>query len=328
MPRTVPAPSTNDLASARETVGRHLAPTPLWRAAIDDRDCWLKLETFQPGGAFKVRGALAALSATKPSGPIVTASAGNHALGVAWASKQLGIPATIVVAETAAAIKIEKLRRLNADLVLHGASYDEAEAHAIALAADSGHYLSPYNDTHVIAGQSTVLDEILEQLPDDDAPLTIVAPVGGGGLLSGIALRAAEIRGRAIRLIGVEAEQSRAVSSSIAAGKTVEIEIGETIADGLAGNVEAGSVTVEILRDHRVEFLAVSEAEMRDGVRWLVREHGLVAEASAATTIAAIRRGSDIPGNGHLVAVVTGRNITWPLLSKIMSEPGNGEPLP
>jgi threonine dehydratase len=275
-----------------------------------------------------VRGALAALSATKPSEPIVTASAGNHALGVAWASQRLGIPATIVVAETAAPIKIEKLRALGADLVLHGASYDAAEAHAITLAANGGHYLSPYNDTHVIAGQSTVLDEILAQLPDDDVPLTIIAPVGGGGLLSGIALRAAEIQGRAIRLIGVEAEQSRAVSSSIAAGKTVEIEIGETIADGLAGNVEAGSVTVDILRDHQVAFLAVCEAEIEDGIRWLFREHGLVAEASTATTIAAIRRGKGIPQDGHLAAVITGRNITWPLRSEIMQASDNGEPVP
>ncbi len=328
MPRSVSVPSTDDLTHARETVRRHLDPTPLWRTAIDGRDLCLKLETFQPGGAFKVRGALAALSATKPSGPIVTASAGNHALGVAWASQRLGIPATIVVAETAAPIKIEKLRALGADLVLHGDSYDSAEAHAITLAANGGHYLSPYNDTHVIAGQSTVLDEILAQLPDDDVPLTIIAPVGGGGLLSGIALRAAEIQGRAIRLIGVEAEQSRAVSSSIAAGKTVEIEIGETIADGLAGNVEAGSVTVDILRDHQVAFLAVCEAEIENGIRWLFREHGLVAEASAATTIAAIRRGKGIPQDGHLAAVITGRNITWPLLSEIMQASDNGEPVP
>jgi threonine dehydratase len=325
MTRSVSAPSTEDLARARETVRQHLDPTPLWGSAIDDRPVWLKLETFQPTGAFKVRGALASLSATNAAGPIVTASAGNHALGVAWASQRLGIPATIVVAETAAPIKIEKLRRLNADLVLYGESYDAAEAYAITRAAEGGHFLSPYNDTHVIAGQSTVLDEILDQLPDDDAPLTLVVPVGGGGLLSGIALRAAELRDRAIRLIGVEADQSRAVSTSVAAGKTVEIEIGDTIADGLAGNAEDGSVTIDILRDHHVEFLDVSEEEIRDGVRWLVREHGLVAEGSSATVIAAIRRGTGIPREGHLVAVVTGRIITWPLLSQIMGEPDRGE---
>ncbi|HVL23886.1 MAG TPA: pyridoxal-phosphate dependent enzyme [Thermomicrobiales bacterium] len=320
MPRTVSAPSPADLATAREIVRQHLAPTPLLRASVEGRDAWLKLETFQPTGAFKVRGALAGLTTVRDAGHIVTASAGNHALGVAWASRRLGVPATIVVAETASPVKIEKLRALGADLVLHGDSYDEAEAHALALAAAGGHYLSPYNDTHVIAGQATVLDELLGQLPDDGAPLTLVVPVGGGGLLAGIALRAAGIQDRDIRLIGVEAAESRAVSSGVAAGRTVEIPVGETIADGLAGNVEAGSVTVDILRERGVRFVAAEEAAIRAGVRWLMTEHGLVAEGSAAATIAAIRSGLAGADEGHLAGIITGRNITWPLLREIMDE--------
>ena len=316
MPRTVPVPTSADLNRARSIVREHLRPTPL--IASGD-ETWLKLETMQPTGAFKVRGALVALSTIGSDRRIVTASAGNHALGVAWASRALNVPATIVVAGTAAPVKIEKLRALEADLVLHGSSYDDAEAHGIALAADGGHFLSGYNDTSVIAGQSTVLDEVLGQLPDDDVPLTLVVPVGGGGLLAGIALRAAEITDRDIRLVGVEATKSMAVSAGIIAGRTVEVPVGDTLADGLSGNVEPGSVTVDILREQGVVMTSVSEDEIRDAIRWLFHQHGLVCEGASATALAAMRRE---PVEGHAVAVVTGHNITWPVLKEILDEPG------
>jgi len=323
--RTVTAPTPSQLDRARNVIRQHFAPTPLWGTTLDAHPVWLKLETFQPTGSFKVRGALAALTATGNAGRIVTASAGNHALGVAWASRRLGIPATIVVAETAAPVKIAKLRALGADLVLHGATYDEAEAHGIALGSEPGNaYLSPYNDPDVIAGQATVLDELLAQLPDDGKPVTIVVPVGGGGLLAGIALRAAEQTEREIRLLGVEAAASQAVSSSVAAGHTTGVPIGETLADGLSGNVEAGSVTVEIIRDHRVPFLAVSEDAIRDGIRWLVGEQGLVAEGSAATAIAALRQAPREEDDGHVVALITGRNVTWSVVAQVMTATSAG----
>lgn len=320
MSRIVPIPTSADLAQARGIVAEYLPPTPLLPAG--DRR-WLKLESFQPIGAFKARGAIAALKSIDPGKRIVTASAGNHALGTAWASQQLGIPVTIVVAESAAPVKIAKLRVMGTDLILHGANFDEAEAFAIRLAAsEGGHFLSAYNDTQVIAGQATVLDEILSQLPDDGLPLTLVTPVGGGGLLSGIALRAAEYAERDIHLIGVEAEQSLAISSGVAAGHTVEVPVGDTLADGLAGNAEPGSITVDILRNHAVEFVAVSEEAIRDSIRWLFHEKGLVAEGAAATAIAVMRQ---LPPstNRHTVAIITGRNITWPTLRDILDEPGN-----
>lgn len=317
MPRTVSVPSSDDLNAARQIVSQHLLPTPLIGTG---EWSWLKLESLQPTGAFKVRGALAALSGVTPGERVVTASAGNHALGVAWAARRLRIPATIVVAKTAAPVKIDKLRALETDLLLHGASYDEAEDYAIEMAANGARFLSAYNDTHVIAGQATVLDEVLAQLPEDDLPLTLIAPVGGGGLLAGIALRASEVTNRDIRLIGVEAEESLAVSSSVAAGKTIDVPVGETLADGLSGNVEAHSVTVDILRDHHVRFEAVSEAQIRSAIRWLFRERGLVAEGAAATTIAALHADIDAPQEGHVVSLITGRNITWPTLRGILDE--------
>ena len=315
MHRHVDVPTASDLHQARMVTQHHLAPTPLVRIGTGP-ERWLKLESLQPTGSFKVRGALTALSALGDRERIVTASAGNHALGVAWASRQLGIPVTIVVAETASPLKIEKLRTLGADLVLHGKSYDEAEAHALDLARQGAHYLSPYNDTQVIAGQSTVLDAIIAQLPVTSEPFTIIVPVGGGGLLAGMATRLHQIGGHDhITLVGVEAEQSQAVSAGVEAGHTVEVPIGDTLADGLAGNVEAGSVTVDIIREQRVPMCAVSEGEIRAAIRALFHEHGVVAEGSAATAYAAMGL---IDTDQPVIAVITGRNIAWPTLRGIL----------
>lgn len=313
--RHVAVPTPADLHLASQVTQHHLAPTPLVRIGIAP-ERWLKLESLQPTGSFKVRGALAALSTLGNRERIVTASAGNHALGVAWASRQLGIPATIVVAETASPLKIEKLRALGADLVLHGGSYDEAEAYALEMARQGAYYLSPYNDTRVIAGQSTVLDTILAQLPVTSDPFTIIVPVGGGGLLAGMATRLHQIGGPGhITLVGVEAEQSQAVSASVEAGHKVEVPIGETLADGLAGNVEPGAVTVDIIRERRIPMCAVTEDEIRAAIRALFHEHGIVAEGAAATAYAAM---GIVDTDQPVVAVITGRNIAWPTLRGIL----------
>lgn len=281
--------------SAEAIVRRHLAPTPLVQA----RDgVWLKLETLQPTGAFKVRGALAALAAAE--GDVVTASAGNHALGVGHAAALLGRSATVVVARTASPAKVRRLSGYPVRLVQEGDDYDAAERHALRLAEEEGvPYLSPYNDEHVIAGQGTVALEIGEQL---DGPPTIVCPIGGGGLLAGCALAGVG------RVVGVEVEASRAMSAAVAAGRVVEVPVGPTLADGMAGGIEPGSITVDIARRHVDTIVAVSEAELRDAIRDLAFEHGVVAEGAGAAAYAAIRAGK-VAGE-RLVAIVSGRNIT------------------
>jgi threonine dehydratase len=292
-------------------------------ARFGDRSGFLKLETLQPTGSFKVRGALATASRIEPGGRIMAVSAGNHALGIAHASTVLGVPATVVLAETASPAKLAALRRYPIEVITHGATYDEAEEHALRLAdaADGGmSFVSGYNDPKVIAGQSTVLDEIIDELPD--RPLTVVVPVGGGGLLAGICLRAAE---RAttdvpIRIVGVEAAASRAASSAVAAGKTVEVEVGDTIADGLAGNLEPGSITVEIISRCAPRLVTVSEDEIHAGIRFLAASHGLVAEGAGAAATAAILAGKVPEHDGStLVALVTGRNIALPRLAAILA---------
>jgi threonine dehydratase len=309
--RVVRPPTDVDLEAAWRTVAAALVPTPLVASPLA-ADAWLKLETMQPTGSFKVRGALAALSALPAGERVVAASAGNHGLGIAWAAARLGLQATVVVSEQASPAKIAKLRAQPIELILHG-SPDEAEAFAPTLAGPGRTYVSPYNDTIVIAGQGTLGIELDRQV---DGPLTVVVPVGGGGLLAGISLWAR--RRPDVSLVGVEACASLAVSSAVAAGHVVPISYGETLADGLAGNIESGSVTVPMLAG--VAFRCVDEAEIRAAMRWLLVDHGLVAEGAGAAAVAAILAGK-VAAEGRLVAVVSGRNVTPERYAAAVGEP-------
>jgi threonine dehydratase len=291
--RTVEAPTRDDVCAAEERIRPFLPPTPL----VAGDGFALKLETFQPTGSFKVRGALAAL--TRVDEPVVCASAGNHGLAVAWSAAQLGLDATIVVAETASPAKIDAIRRFPVTLVLHGADYDEAERHALSL---PGRYVSPYNDRDVIAGQGTVALE----LADAD---TIVVPIGGGGLAAGIGLATNA------RVVGVVPEASPAMQAAVAGVDTIEVH--GTIADGLAGNIEPGSVTIELCARHVDEIVAVSEQEIAEAMRFLAHEHGLVAEGAGAAAVAAIRSGKAPPG----VAIVSGRNVTADVFARALLPP-------
>jgi threonine dehydratase len=296
-------------------VKRTLAPTPLVAASDLGRQAWLKVETLQPTGSFKIRGALAAMAAA-PDGPVVTASAGNHGLALARAAGLLGREATVVVAADASRAKVTRLRRMPVSLVERGAGYIEAEEAALELASRGATFVSPYNDPDVIAGQRTLGLELDTQL---EGPMTVVVPVGGGGLLAGVALWAAE-RGD-VRVIGVEAEASTAFSASVAAGRVVEVPIGETIADGLAGGLEPGSVTVDIVRDSGVvDMVTVDEGELLAAVAALHREHGLVVEGAGAAAVAAVRSGKVPAPDGRIVALVTGRNVTDEVLRRALGD--------
>jgi threonine dehydratase len=303
-------PERDDLERAYEVVRAHLRPTPL----LTGTDMALKLESMQPTGSFKVRGAVNAVANAPEGTPIVTASAGNHGLGVAFAARLLGRRATVVVAETAAPVKVDALRSCGAELVQAGRSFDDAEAHALDLAARGAHFVSPYNDADVIAGQASIGRE-LEQLTD--RPLTVVCAVGGGGgLVSGLALWAAAHP--AVRVVGVEAEASPVVSAAVRAGEPVRIEIGPTIADGIAGNLESGSVTVGLVTDLVDDLVTVGEAQLRAGIRYLVKERGVVAEGAGAAGVAAVLA-DVVPAQGEIVAVVSGRNIALPTLAEVLA---------
>lgn len=313
-PRYVAVPTADDVLRAAEIVGHHLAPTPLVRDPFGDwPQLHLKLETLQPTGSFKVRGALYALSTVEPGRAVVTASAGNAGLGLAWAAGELGRSVTVVVPGNASPAKVEALRRFPVELVEIGTSYDDAEAEALRRAGEGAYYLSPYNDTAVIAGQGTIGVELAEQLP---GPFTVVCGVGGGGLAGGLALWASTRDD--VQVVGVEAAVSTAVSAAVAAGRVVDVEVGPTLADGMAGGIEVGSATVPVVRDGVSSLVTVSEDEIRAAIRYLLRRHGLLAEGAGAVGVAAVLAGK-VPSAHPVVAVVSGRNIALPVLAGVLA---------
>jgi threonine dehydratase len=321
--RQVRQPTDRDLEMARSLVAAHLAPSPIVSVDIEGRPVLLKLESLQPTGSFKVRGALVAMSAVPANGSALAVSAGNHALGIGWASARLGIPATVVIAETASPAKRAKLEQLPITLIRHGASYDEAERWAIeqaAIAPAGTVFISAYNDPLVIAGASTVMDEILAQVPDGE-PLTLIVPASGGGLLAGISLRASQLSTaqRPIRIVAVELETSPALSAALDAGRVVHIDCEPTIADGLSGNFEPGSVTVDIVADKLAGVVTIPEHALHEAIRFLAGNVGLIAEGAGAAATAAVCAGLVGETAGTVVAIVSGRNIAMPLLTDILS---------
>jgi threonine dehydratase len=309
--RPVRAPTPDDLSHAREAVGRALFATPLVRL---EAELYAKLETVQPTGSFKVRGALSALSRLPAKTRAVTASAGNHGLGVAWAAGRLGVPATIVIPVTASAAKRAALRRYPVQVTEYGDGYDAAERHALDQASAGGVYVSPYNDPDVIAGQSTIGSELDEQRPP--GPLTVVCPVGGGGLCAGLAVWAGTRPG--ITLVGVEAACSPAVSASVKAGRVTDVQVRPTLADGLAGNLEPGSITPSLIAAGGVHLVAVSEEQLIRGIRHAALEIGLTLEGAGAAPLAALLAGL-IPTAGRTVLVLTGRNIAAGTLASALT---------
>jgi threonine dehydratase len=308
--RPVRVPTLDDLEAAWQTVHSLLEPTPLVASPISP-DGFLKLETLQPTGSFKVRGGLAAVSVLGPSERAVTASAGNHGLGVAWASARLSRRASVVVPKGSSPAKLAALTEFPVDLLERGESYEEAERYALGLAKSEGaSFVSAYNDPFVIAGQATIGRELDAERGGE---LTVVAPTGGGGLLAGLCLWASSRA--AVHVAGVESSQSRAVSSAVAAGQIVRVDLGATIADGLAGNLEPGSVTPGMVKG--AQLVAVDDDELAAAMRWLFKNHGLVAEGSGAAGVAAVL-GHKLEIKGKLVVLVTGRNIAAELYGRIL----------
>jgi threonine dehydratase len=317
-------------------VRSELRPTPLLATelptAFGPVAGWLKLETFQPTGSFKVRGALAALQTLPPGYAAVSASAGNHALGMAWAATRLGVPITVVTAENASPTKRAAISDFAASpsspvrLVEHGMSYEEAESYAVDVVARESNavYVSAYSDFAVIAGGSTIGRE-LELAAAVNGPLSLVVPGGGGGLSSGLSLWAAGHD--QVQLVVVESTESRALSASVEAGQRVEVTIGSTIADGLAGNIEQHSPTPCLLRDAvdagKAKMTHVSESEIYAAIRWLFKTHGLVAEGAGAVGVAAALSGK-VPLGPSAIVVVTGRNVTSATFAGVISGDGTG----
>jgi len=318
-------PTALDIYRARQRLLPHLRPTPLraspWLSGRLGGDVALKLESLNPTHAFKVRGAFnaAIVFAGKRQAEggvpnagvaaVVTASAGNHGQALALAASKLGLHCTVFTPSTAPATKKQAITRAGAVLRDEAEDYDTAERLARAFAeAEGATYISPYNDADVIAGAGTIGLEIVESRPTVDI---VVVPVGGGGLAAGVglALRAAAPRAR---IVGVEAEASSPFAVGLASGRITTIHVRPTLADGLAGNLEAGSITFPLVQRVVDEIVTVSEDEIRDAMQQLAAEEHLIAEGAAATVAAALLSGK-VSASGRVVAaVVTGGNVDIP----------------
>ncbi len=315
--------SLDDVRAARARIRRFVRETPLDRTpelGLGDQ-VYAKLELVQPTGSFKLRGALSKLTALSPAERargVLTVSAGNHGLAVAWGASMLGVPATVVVPRGAARAKVEAIARYPVELIEEGEGYDAAERWARQHATRRGlTFISPYNDREVIAGQGTIALEILEALPACDA---LIAPAGGGGLLAGLVVAAKALAPK-LEIIAVEPEASPTLSRALAAGRIVNVEERATIADGLAGNIEEGSITVPLIAAQLSEVTLVSEQEIRGAMRRAVEKLHLIVEGSAAVAIAgAVQKQAALRGK-TCALVLTGRNIGWPeLLAAIAGE--------
>jgi threonine dehydratase len=315
------APTSQQLEAARRVVADHLVPTPTVAISLRGRPVLAKLECFQPTGSFKVRGALSAVDASRredAKGAVITSSAGNHGLGIAHACSLLGVPATVVVPTNASMAKVKKLRRYDIELIQYGASYDEAQAHALELAdRRSIRYISPFNDTNVIAGQATVFDELLLQAPELEH---LIVPVGGGGLISGI-LMSREDAGRAdIRITGAQPAESAALYHVLRGATMDQIVHHPTIADGLAGGGDDGAITNELVAKSGVTLVLVPEIEIRGAVGEVAQNNGLVFEGSAATPYAAITNDLVDDVTSRIGFIASGRNISRELFIELLQE--------
>ena len=282
-------------------------------------EVYLKLENQQTTNSFKIRGALARmkrLSREELRLGVVTASAGNHAQAVAICAERLKSHATIVVPVKTPKIKIEKIREHDVELILHGEGYDAAEQFARQLAKERNlTFISPYNDPAVVAGQGIIGLEILEDCPNVGS---IIVPVGGGGLLAGIATAAKALR-PSIELLGVQPNTAAAMYHSLKAGKIVDVEMQDTIADGLSGNIEKGCITFEIIQRHVNEIMLFDENTVKKMIRLLWENERQVVEGSGAISIAPIVSSPNCFAGKQTVSVVTGGNIDDEIFKGILS---------
>lgn len=284
-----------------------LLPAP-WLDELVGGENRLKCESLQRAGSFKIRGAynaIAALDEAVRARGVITFSSGNHAQGVALAARLFGVRAVVVMPTTAPRVKMEGARRLGAEVVLEGTTSIERQRRAEAIAAQQGLAIIPaFDHADIIAGQGTVGMEIVAAWPEVE---TILVPIGGGGLVSGIAAWIRHAR-PACRVIGVEPERADAMKRSVAAGHPVTIEARGTIADGLMP-VRPGDLTFAHVHALVHDIVTVSEAAIADATAHMLRQGKLVVEFSGAATVAALLGGAFDGGDGRVVAVLSGGNL-------------------
>src|SRR5271167_2183290 len=314
-----------DIQAARERVRSSIYYSPCPHSqilsALTGQKIYLKLENLQMTGSFKERGALnriATLTPEQAAGGVVAASAGNHAQGVAYHATKRGIRALIVMPLATPLVKVTATRGFGAEVVLHGANYEEAYEEATRLCAAEGMtFIHPFDDAVVMAGQGTIGLELLEQVPQLEA---VVVPIGGGGLIGGIACAIKESRPE-IRVIGVQTSRLPSMLAARAEGRPVTLEPSTTIADGIAVR-RVGDVTFPVVERYVDEIVTVDEDEIASAILVLLEREKTLAEGAGATALAALlNRKTQLSGRAlpaHTAVLVCGGNIDVTLLSRII----------
>ena len=306
---------------AKEKLSKVLLKTSLIHSPIFSKEAgnevYIKPENLQKTGSFKIRGAynkITNLSDEEKKKGVIASSAGNHAQGVAYGAKESGIKAVIVMPKSTPLIKVESTKQYGAEVVLHGDVYDDAFKKAKELEEKEGYiFVHPFDDEDVIYGQGTIALEILEELPETDI---ILVPIGGGGLISGIAC-AAKILKPEIKIIGVEPDGAASAYEAIKEDKVVELKEANTIADGTAVK-KIGNTTFEYIKKYVDEIITVSDYELMEAFLLLVEKHKIIAENSGILSLAALKKLKE--KNKKVVSVVSGGNIDVLMISSMINK--------
>ena len=316
-----------DLASIKQAYERvqgvvHRTPfsyAPIL-SQISGYEVYLKKENLQRTGAFKLRGAfnrIASLVEKGDRGGVVAASAGNHAQGVAFAAKHFGIEATIVMPESTPLTKVQGVKEFGANVILHGSNYDEAYAYAVTFGKENNFtFVHPFTDEEVMAGQGTIAMEMLEEVEDLD---TMIVPVGGGGLISGMSVAAKALKPD-IKIIAVSAEGAPAMKNSYDAKRPLDTLSVRTIADGIAVR-DTSPVTLEYILKYVDSFKSVCEDEIASAILFLLEKQKVLVEGAGSVGVAALMHGKiDLPKGSKVGIVLSGGNIDVTMLSLIIEK--------
>ena len=305
-------PTHNDLLEAAQRIEGKVLRSPLLYSdslsGMLGTDVFLKLDSLQPGGSFKIRGAtnaVALLSEDERRRGVVAASSGNYGTALALAAQRAGIEATIVLPENAPSVKVERIRKAGATLLRHGDHYGDSELEAARLAEQGPVLIHPFDDPRVVAGQGTLALEIVEDGPTDLG--TTVVPVGGGGLIAGVALGLGYTQPD-VEVVGVEPFAAPSLTAALSAGKPVPIEPLPTCADGLSPR-STGAISFEVARERIDRVLLLTEDELMEGCRYCFKELHLVVEPSGAAAVSALISGK-LKSKGQPIAIVlSGSNL-------------------
>ena len=315
----------SEVLAAEGRIRSHVRETPLelspYLSAEADAEVYLKLESHQTTGSFKLRGAMnkfLSLSKAERSRPVVTASSGNHAGAIAYTLKELGGTGIIYLPSTVSQAKVEALdpyRPYGVELRFVGSDSVEGELEAKRVSREEGFlYISPYSDPQVIGGQGTIAVEIERQLERFDA---VFVPVGGGGLISGIA-GYFKARSPSVRIVGCQPQASRVMYESLAAGRILDLPSERTLADGTAGGIDPDAITFPVCQRDVDEMVLVSEEEIAQAMRLSIEKHCMLIEGAAALSIAAFRKTRSAYRGQTVVLVVSGKKVSLEILKTLL----------